>query len=283
MSTQPLLKRYQQDGFVFPLDAMSTAEALELRTELEGLEQTHGADPNFVYAINGGSDFVLPSLHALTRRAEILDRVEDILGPNLIVFSTSLFIKEPRTTHFVSWHQDLTYWGMDGDDEVTAWVALSAATVESGCMRMLPGTHEREIAPHRDTFDDNNLLTRGQVIAETIDDSQAVEIELEPGQFSLHHGRTFHGSHANQSDDRRIGVSINYVAPSMRNRDGIKPMVHLVRGEDSEGNFQYVPPPKGVLHEHDIATLRQAKALAEAFYYKGTERRLATDAIGRDA
>ena len=282
MSTQPLRDRYLRDGFVFPFDAMSAAEAFELRTEFETLERTHGADPNFLSAVNGGSDFILPNLHALTHRAEILDRVEEILGPNLIVFSTSLFIKEPHTAHYVSWHQDLTYWGMDGDEEVTAWVALSSATLNNGCMRMLPGSHERELAPHRDTFDKDNLLTRGQVIAETVDETQAVDVELHPGQFSLHHGRTFHGSHANQSNNRRIGVSINYVTPHMRNRDGIRPMVHLARGEDAEGNFQTVPPPKGVLHEHDIATLRQAKALAESFYYKGTEQRLATDAIACD-
>ena len=129
MTVQSLRAEYERDGFVFPLDAMSEAEALQLRSELEEIEQTHGEDPNFVYAINGGTNFVLPMVDALTRRPEILDAVEALLGPDLIAFGAALWAKPASSSQYVSWHQDLTYWGMDGAEEVTAWIALSPATV----------------------------------------------------------------------------------------------------------------------------------------------------------
>jgi non-heme Fe2+,alpha-ketoglutarate-dependent halogenase len=280
MTTTPLQSDFHRDGFAFPLEAMSSSEALDIRTELEAIERDYGADPNYLYAINGGLEFILPFIDAITRRAQILDCVEELLGPDLIVFSTASWTKEPNTSHYVSWHQDLTYWGMDGVDEVTAWVALSPVTVENGCMRMLPQSHNRELAPHKDTFATSNLLSRGQEIAEPIDDRDAVNIELEPGQFSLHHGRTFHASHANHSDDRRVGISINYIATSMHNRDGIKPLAHLVRGGDKFGHFQLIPPPKGVLHADDVRNLRESKALADAFIYESTDRRLESHSRG---
>ena len=247
---------------------------------MEAAEHAYGDDPSFVYATNDGLNVVWPLADEITRRPEILDRVEEIIGPDLIVFSASLFAKPPHSAPYVSWHQDLTYWGFDGDEEVTVWLALSPATVSSGCMRMVPGSHRRELVAHEDTFHPDNLLTRGQSIAEQIDEKKTCDIMLEPGQFSMHHGRTFHGSHPNQSDERRIGLSINYLTPAMRNRDGLKPMARLVRGEDNYGHFQLTPPPHGMMDPRDIELLKRSKEIAQAFYYAGTKKRLPTDAIG---
>ena len=134
---------------------------------------------------------------------------------------------------------------------------------------------------HRDTFHRDNLLSRGQEIAVEVDEASAVDIELRPGQFSLHHGFTMHGSHPNRSADRRIGFSLNYVSPAMHNRYGVKPMVRLVRGEDRHGHFELTPPPRGLLDPRDVELLRKAKAIGETFFYEGTDRRLETDALGR--
>ena len=277
-----MLETYRRDGFVFPLQAMSEAEALRYRRQLEEMETIHADNPDFIYAINGGINMVLPLFDELTCRPEILDRVEAILGPNIICFGASLFSKEPNSDHYISWHQDLTYWGMDGTDEVTAWLALSPATVASGCMRMVPASHRRKLVAHQDTFHQHNLLSRGQEIAIEVDEANTVDIVLQPGQFSLHHGHTFHASHPNHSDDRRLGVSINYVSTAMHNRAGIKPMVRLVRGEDTHGHFELVSAPDGVLNPKDIERLRVSKSIAEAFYYEGTDGRLITDAIGKN-
>lgn len=283
MGTPAVAPDYKRDGFVFPLDAMSEARARDYRTRLEELETAQGDNPDFIYAVNGGINFVVPLIDEITCRTDILDRVEEILGRDIIVFGASLFTKEPRSKYYISWHQDLTYWGMGGTDEVTAWVALSPATVASGCMRMVPGSHRRELVSHRDTFHEDNLLTRGQEIAVPVDERDAMDIVLRPGQFSLHHGHTYHASHANRSDDRRIGISINYISPTMSVRGGTKPMVRLVRGQDEYGHFELVAPPRGVMDARDIEQLRAAKAIAESFYYEGTDRRLATDAVGQVA
>ena len=120
----------------------------------------------------------------------------------------------------MTWHQDLTYWGLDDMDEVTAWVALSPSTTESGCMRFVPGSHKRSLVEHVDTFADDNLLTRGQEIAVDVDESAAADVELRPGQASLHHGHLFHSSGPNTTPDRRIGAAIRYITPSMQQRGG---------------------------------------------------------------
>ena len=92
----------------------------------------------------------------------ILDVVEGILGPDILVYAAEFFVKEPRTTHVVTMHQDLTYWGLGAiDGMVTAWLALSPATPASGCMDFVRASHKNPILPHEDTFDENNLLSRG--------------------------------------------------------------------------------------------------------------------------
>lgn len=275
-----IVETFSRNGFVFPFAGMSQARALKYRSALEAVEALYGDDPNFMYATNDGLNVIWPIADEITRLPAILDRVEALLGSDIVVFSTSMFCKPPRSAKFVSWHQDLTYWRLTGTEAVTVWLALSPATRQSGCMRMLPGSHLRELVPHRDTFNRDNLLTRGQSIVEIPNDNDVVDVELLPGQFSVHHGHTFHGSHPNRSHDRRIGISINYVTPAMANRDGIKPMARLVRGRDRYGHFRLTPPPRGLMHPRDVALLRESKAIAETFYYAGTDRRLQTDAIG---
>ena len=129
-------------------------------------------------------------------------------GPNLLVFETVFFIKEAHTPHFVSWHQDLTYWGLDELSKVTAWVALIPATAQSGCMQFVPGSHHKPIGEHHDTFEEINMLSRGQILSKEVREEETIDIVLHPGKMSLHHGRMFHASPANRSADRRIGLAI---------------------------------------------------------------------------
>jgi chlorinating enzyme len=176
----------------------------------------------------------------------ILDAVESILGPDLMLWSCEYFIKEARTAKVVSWHQDLTYWGMgETDHEVTAWVALSLATPESGCMRFVPGSHKQPIVNHTDTFADDNLLSRGQEIAVEVDENDAIAAALLPGQMSLHHGRIFHASGPNVSNDRRIGFVMRFIRPDTPATGTGRDYAMLVRGCDRARNRVNVAPPPG--------------------------------------
>ncbi len=216
-------------------------------------------------------DRVLPAFDRLVRNSTLVAAATQVLGPDLLVWSAQFFIKEPHSPKIVSWHQDLTYWGLDNADETTGWVALSPATKASGCMRFVAGTHKQKIVPHVDTFSDNNLLTRGQEIAVDVDEANAVDIELAPGQASLHHGHLFHASGPNTTGDRRIGLAIRYIRTSMKQRTGDRSLVTLVSGEDRYANFTVTGSPKGRLHPDDIAMCRQDSAIKRRVLYEGAD------------
>ena len=246
-----LAATYARDGFLCPIRALSEAAASAHRDALEAAERearSIGQEQVFRRYSNVVLDFV----DSITRLPAVTDPVAAILGPDLLVLECSFFIKEARTPSYVSWHQDLHYWGLEGDDEVTAWVALSPANRASGCMKFVPGSH-RQVAEHRDTFHEDNLLTRGQEIAVEVDEAEAVAAELAPGEMSLHHGRLFHASDPNGTDDRRIGLAIRYIPTSMRQAVGGRMAATLVRGEDRHGNFDLIEAPRGVLDPHDLA------------------------------
>ena len=144
----------------------------------------------------------------------------------------------------MSWHQDLNYWGLDTDDLITVWLALSPATLESGCMRVLPQSHRGDMMPHEDKFEADNLLTRGQEISVEVDDAKTVAMPLAPGEMSLHNGRLAHASGPNGSTDRRIGLSLHYMPTNTRQIIGDWDSAALARGEDRYGHFTHTPRPK---------------------------------------
>ena len=262
---------YRRDGFVFPIDVLSVAEAQAIRADLEAAEAELANDPERLGLLRSSTNHLLPSFDALVRNEKLLAAASEMLGPDLIVWSVNLFIKEAYSPKIVSWHQDLTYWGLDDVDETTGWVALSPATVHSGCMRFVPGSHRRRLVPHVDTFAANNLLTRGQEIAVEVDEEDGVAVELQTGQASLHHGHLFHASGPNTTDDRRLGVAIRYIRPSMRQRTGERWMVRLVRGEDRYGHFELADPPRGRLHDADFERCRHDSALRRRQLFAGAD------------
>jgi len=268
-ATGTLVETYNRDGFVFPHDAVSGDEARAIRADLESGEAALADRPDELAMLRSYPDRLLPSFDKLIRSPRLIDAASRILGPDLIVWSSGLFIKEANTPSYVSWHQDLTYWGLDDVAKVTAWVALSPATVESGCMRFLPGSQNRQLVPHVDTFANDNLLSRGQEVAVEVDEADAVDVILQPGQASLHHGHLIHASRPNRTDDRRIGVAIRYMAPSMKQRTGDRPLAAHVSGEDRHENFAVAPPPEGRLLEADFALCRQDMALKARILYEG--------------
>jgi hypothetical protein len=229
------VRQYREAGYVAPVRALSTAEAGALRARLEAFEG--GAGP-LAGKLRHKSHLLFTWLNDLVRHDRILDAVEDLIGPDILCWGTSFFIKEPRNTAYVSWHQDSTYWGLEPADIVTAWVALSDSTTENGAMRVIPGSHLRDQIPHRDTFAPDNLLSRGQEIMVAVDDREAATLELAAGEMSLHHVRLIHGSEPNPSGQRRIGFAIRYIPTYVRQVAGSHDAATLVRGVDRYGNFE---------------------------------------------
>lgn len=270
-SVADIAAAYAQDGYFFPVDVMTREAAAGYRAQLEAVEAQHDNE-QFRAVCLGHADFVLPFVDEITRLPNVLAPVKSILGPDLLVWGASFFTKEAGSANFVSWHQDLTYWGLDDVQEVTAWVALSPATGASGCMRFVPGTHHREIVAHQDTFEASNLLSRGQEIAVQVDEDRAVDVELQPGQMSLHHGRIFHASGPNRSDDRRIGLAIRYISPAMKNVSGEKGYAHLVAGENRFDNFEVVPPPQQTMAPGDVRIAQEVRAAQERVLFAGAAR-----------
>ena len=269
LSTAEVSARYAEMGFVLPIDVLSASEARALREDLETAEAELADDAERRKLLMSYPDRLLPSFDELTRHPVLINAASAVLGPNLMVWSGALFVKEARSPKIVSWHQDLTYWGLDQSDETTCWVALSDASVDSGCMKFVPGSHKERIVPHVDTFSDDNLLSRGQEIAVVVEEADAVPAALKAGQASMHHGHLFHASGPNVTDDRRIGMAIRYITPAMQQENGARSLVALVAGEDRHGHFKLAEPPKGRLHPDDFERCRQDAARKEENLFKG--------------
>jgi non-haem Fe2+, alpha-ketoglutarate-dependent halogenase len=263
------VEAFKDDGFYSPVRVMSDAQAHHYRAALEAYE-TQAGEP-----LQGNwrhkTHLLFTWADELVNHPKILDAVEDLIGPDILCWTTNFFIKEANSPGFVSWHQDSTYWGLDPDDVITAWVALTDVTEENGYMQMIPGSHKIDQLPHLDTFHKDNLLSRGQEISVEVDKSKAVGIALRAGEISLHHIKTVHGSGANQSNDRRIGLAIRYI-PTYVRQTKVRDSAMLVRGTDTFRNFDYEPRPKADLDKEALAAhadsmSRQIKAL-----YQGTDK-----------
>jgi non-haem Fe2+, alpha-ketoglutarate-dependent halogenase len=241
--------QYQREGYFSPVRVLSAAQADDYQRKLEATEASNRLPAG---GLRSKSNLLLTWVDEIARNPNILDAVESIIGPNILVWGTSFFIKERRKPSFVSWHQDLTYWGLEPADIVTAWIALSESTRENGAMRVIPGTHAMQIVPHRDTFAADNLLSRGQEISVEVDDARAVTLELEPGQMSLHHVKLIHASEPNPSDMRRVGLAIRYVPTFVRQTAGTDSAM-LVRGVDAFGHFLAEERPLDDLSDAAIA------------------------------
>jgi len=271
VAVESLTETYTRDGFVFPIEVVDSFEASSIRNDLEKAEAELAHDSERLGLVRAYPDRLLPSFDRLVRHPKLIAAVSPLLGPDLMVWSGGLFIKEANSSKVVTWHQDLNYWGLDEVNEVTAWVALSPSNIANGCMRFVPGSHQRSLVPHKDTFDENNLLSRGQEITVDVNDADGVNVILEPGQASLHHGHLFHASGPNTTDQRRVAAAIRFISTSMRQETGDRTLVTLVSGEDHYGHFTVAGPPRGRLVEEDFELCRRDAAIKRQILYVGAE------------
>jgi len=238
--TPQQIEFFRANGYLYPLEGISPAEAAVLRARIEAYEAQTGEEVNKRLKIKAHLAF--PWMCDLARHPAIVKAVQSLLGPDVLLFGSSAFAKNAHDIRFVSWHQDSAYYGLDPHDEVTVWIALSPATSESGCLRVLPGSHIGPDLLNEETYDANNLLARGQSLR-GIDDSAAVEMPLGPGQFSIHHERTAHDSLPNRSDDRRIGLAFFYMAAHVRSTLGRRAAMPIA-GVDRYDHWDRDPEPQ---------------------------------------
>lgn len=240
--------RFNRDGVLFPVPALSPQEVSGFRAAFEEWEACLGADLEAIQTRQ--LHLYFRWAYDLALHPEVLDAIESVLGPDLLVHSTTMFSKRPHDLHYVSWHQDGYYWGLNRPMMASAWIALSHSNRENGCMRALPGTHKDGMLAHAETAaSEHNMLTTGLEVAGPIDEFKAVDVVLEAGQMSLHHVQLVHGSNPNRSDTRRVGFAIRYASPEVA-QDMSHHEVLLARGKDEYRHFAHLQePPRGSLAE----------------------------------
>lgn len=265
--TQAQVDQFRTQGFVPRIRVFSPERAAEIRAELERYERSSGGPLRG--ELRHKSHLLFKFLSDVVHDTRVVDAIEDLYGPDLLCWSSNFFIKEARTPAYVSWHQDSTYWGLSSPDVVTAWIALTPSNADNGAMAVIPGTHTMDQVPHRDTFADANLLTRGQEVAVDVDPTSASRLDLEPGEMSLHHVRLIHGSPPNPSDGRRIGFAIRYIPTSVRQLHG-NDSATLVRGVDRFNSFEHEPVPAADMAPEMVALHRQITNRNAQILYRGT-------------
>ena len=233
--TAAQITQYERDGYVGPVDAFSTERAKIWRERLESFERAQGQ--KMTRGHNFKPHLLFPWVDEIVHAPEILDAVEDLIGPDIRLFHLTVWPKDANSGAYVSWHQDATYFALDPVCHVTAWVALTDAPVEAGCMEVVPGSHKLGQLRHAEMQDPENLLSRGQALAVDVDRTRTAFMPVKAGQFSLHHTHIVHNSRPNRSNDRRIGLGISYIPTHARCTAPSRVTAMLVRGRDTYGHF----------------------------------------------
>jgi len=226
-----LTKKYNEDGFISPIQILSEKEANLHRTKIEIVEKKIGS----VHNINK-IHTILASTFEIAKNKKITNIVKNILGPNLLLYNATYLIKEVEDPTFVSWHQDLTYWGFSHSDVVSVWLAFSSTNKISGGMRMIPSSHKHGKISHKVTSDKNNMLLQGQTV-ENVNENDSVFCSLSPGQASFHNGWTLHASLPNNSQDRRIGLNLHYLSSHVKQTKHNLDSAFCISGKDKYRNF----------------------------------------------
>ena len=238
--TQNQVDSYHRDGLLFPLPALNAAEVEYFRACHDEMDRRLGGQPTAQQ--KGDCHLHVKWICDLATHPAVLDAVEDIIGPDILIHSSTIFTKYAGDEKFVSWHQDSHYWGLSEPRLVSAWIALTDSTVDNGCLRVLPGTHTRAFA-HLEEPEQSNILSRGTTVNDIVDVDQVIDIVLRAGEMSFHHANLIHGSKANTSAGPRIGVAVRYVATAVKQQKSHIPVI-LARGRDDYHHYQLQEPPR---------------------------------------
>jgi len=249
--TDEQVARYRREGFLSPLRAIDARQAAHYFACLERSESAHGQYNRHYLASKAHLVFTWAA--ELVRNPVVLDAVEDLIGPDILLYNLTIWSKRAHDETYVNWHQDGLYFGLDPCEQITAWVALTPSTPEAGCVEVLPGSHLRGPLRHEERPDEKSLLSRGQHVAEAVDESGVVSMPLAPGEFSLHDVNLLHRSGPNRADHRRVGFGISYVPARVRCTSSVRLTASLVRGTDRYGHFDPEPVPAADYHPDAVA------------------------------
>ena len=264
------LKQYEDKGFVSPINIFSKDKANEIRNEIESIENKMPGELEKSGRYN--AHLISPLLDEVAHNPKILDAVQSLIGKNILICGTTLFIKNPNEKGFVSYHQDAKYIGLEPHNWVTAWVAITDSNEENGCMRMWSGSHKDNLKEHDQKFNEGNLLTRGQTV-KNVPIEKTTPLILKAGQMSLHHPAVVHGSEQNNSDDRRIGFVIqSYIGTNVKQILG-KNSVQLARGVDKFNYHEKIERPISLLNESDLKIKKKENDNLQDIFYKGSTKK----------
>lgn len=265
--TQSQVKGFEEDGFVFPVDALTQDRAAELRdtvlTHLADCHRQGGA--RAALAFGPKVHLMAEWAHRLVRRPELLEIAESMLGPDILVWGTQIFVKEPGGKTDLAWHQDALTYDLDSEGRLAAfrvWLALTPTSVENGTLRFAAATHRDGIRTHRRTPGLRGMM-RGDEAAFDEHDFVRHDVVLRPGQCSLHNMLVVHGSGLNRTKDTRVAFAIDYLAPSVRPSGG-EDSALLVQGQDAYGHFVLEQPPSDDLGDEAMARCGDAVGMRMA-------------------
>ena len=261
--TREQVASYRYDGFLFPLPGLAQDEVTACLAGLRRLESDLGspvAEADVKWRSHAYAHS--PWFYDLIRHPRILDAIEDVIGPDILVWTSTFFIKEPHSPTFAAWHQDGTYFGLEPHEQVCAWVALSDASHEAGCMEMLSSRGAPRQMHHAALGLAHSINRAGQTITEAFDEADPVAMALPAGSFSLHHELAVHRSAPNRASYRRVGVGLNYIPAHVRVNGPVRLKAMLVRGEDRYGHFDLIDPPSA---ERDPAALAAHQDVSDRY------------------
>ena len=266
--TAAQVQGYRHDGFLFPLPALAAPEAMQALADLARAEARIGSPlPQAEMKWRGAAYTYLPWVDALVRHPRILDIVEDVIGPDILVYWSTFFIKEPASPTFAAWHQDATYFGLEPHEHVTAWVALSDASSLAGCMEVISSEGAPRQMHHSAARLANSINGAGQLIVEPLDERKAVAMELAAGELSLHHTLCPHRSAPNRAAHRRVGLGISYIPAHVRPVGSYRMPALLVRGSNAPGHFDLLASPAEEFSAEGLAVHeRTYKRYRENYY-----------------
>ncbi len=236
------IARYNEHGYLMPLEGLDKGEISELRDFFDGVLAEAQAVGKGSYSINT-AHLRFGRIYDLMSHPSILGPVSDLLGPDIVAWGAHFFCKLPRDGKRVAWHQDAVYWPITPTRTVTAWLAIDDATPENANMRFIPRSHLRGAINYERSDDEREVLNLVVENAESHGDAP-VDVTLNAGQFSMHCDPLLHGSEANESEQRRCGLTMRYAAAEVRAFHDWHHKGVVVLGEDVAGNWANHPHPK---------------------------------------
>lgn len=228
------IERYTREGWVVPRWRLPAARVQAMAQALdELLRRNPGVRPEKLVSAhvedtghgdNGEGVKGVAAFLDLARDPEIVELVSGVLGDDVILWGCHVFCKPALEGFETPWHQDGHYWPIRPLANCTVWVALEPSSRANGCLRVIPGSHRARLL-HDHLHEDRDDLTLQQRLADTsFDESTAVDIELEPGQMSLHDIHMIHGARANTSAQRRTGVALRYMPSTSHFDRALRPV-----------------------------------------------------------